>query len=46
MFKQYLYMKNLLNKAEKPDGKPYYPYDFRNLYKTINQRSLFMNSTL
>ena len=37
MFKQCLYMKNLLYKAEKPDRKPYYPYGFRNLYKTINQ---------
>jgi hypothetical protein len=26
-----------VNKAEKPDRKPYYPYGFRNPYKTINQ---------
>ncbi len=46
MFKQCLHMKNYfsnkqhfigVNKAEKPDRKPYYPYGFRNLYKTINQ---------
>ncbi len=46
MFKQCLHMKNYfstkttfigINKAEKPDRNPYYPYGFRNLYKTINQ---------
>ncbi len=46
MFKQCLHMKNYfsklttflgVNKAEKPDRKPYSPYSFRNLYKTINQ---------
>jgi hypothetical protein len=26
-----------VNKAEKPDRKPYYPYGYRNPYKTINQ---------
>jgi hypothetical protein len=26
-----------VNKAEKPDRKPYYPYGLRNPYKTINQ---------
>ncbi len=35
-----------VNKAEKPDRKPYYPYGFRNLYKAINQLSLFMNIIL
>ncbi len=44
MFKQCLHMKNYfstlfigVNKAEKPDRKPFYPYSFRNVYKTINQ---------
>ncbi len=27
----------VINKAEKPDRKSYYPYGFRNPYKTINQ---------
>jgi hypothetical protein len=26
-----------VNKAKKPDRKPYHPYGFRNPYKTINQ---------
>ncbi len=40
MFKQCLHMKNLfigVNKAEKPDRKPYHPYGVRNFYKRINQ---------
>ncbi len=32
------------SKWGKPDRKPYATYGFRNIYKTINQRSLFMNS--
>ncbi len=46
MSKQCLHMKNsfsklttfiVINKAEKPDRKSYYPYGFINPYKTINQ---------
>jgi hypothetical protein len=29
-----------VNKAEKPDRKPYYPYGFRNPYKTVSLVSL------
>ncbi len=46
MFKQCLHMKNLFfqinniywcKQSRKHDRKPYYPYGFRNLFKTINQ---------